>query len=105
MLISLPSPVTPTTPCGMRGLGCTGQCAGCPARAASLRGLGDFSMPDISALPAPLNSWPVLIGIAGLGGFMLLKGASRKRKSARVARLKARLAYQEAAAKASREAL
>ena len=106
MLISQPSRVMMTTPCGLRGLACTGQCVGCPARAAaSLQGLGELAMPDISSLPAPLNSWPVLIGAAGIAGFLLFRGGSRQRKSARRAKMLARLQYQEAAAKASREAL
>jgi hypothetical protein len=85
-------------PCGMRGVGCSGQCAQCPSRPAPARGMGaltDF-LPDISGLPAPLNSWPVLLAIIAAvvffatGGTKMFRGSSSgKSRALRLARLKA----------------
>jgi hypothetical protein len=54
-------------------------------------------LPDISTLPAPLNSWPVLLAIIAAviffagGGTKLFSrgGGSGNRKALRIARLKA----------------
>jgi len=98
IVTTVPAVSTRPTLCG---LGCTtpGQpCAGCasnPAnRGGALRGLG-LTLPDISGLPAPLNSWPVLIGLilAALfifgGGAAALSGKAGRRKALRKAGYKA----------------
>lgn len=87
-------------PCGLQGIGCTGQCSTCPGRS-QLKGLG-FS---IANLPAPLNDWRVLAAIAVvvllLVGTGLLKGGkSASRRKLRIARLK----YTEEAARIQRQA-
>jgi hypothetical protein len=84
-------PAFTPTPCGLQGSCTSGgpQCLGCAKNpdnhGGALRGLG-LALPDISGLPAPFNSWPVLIGallaalfLFGGAGAVFKKGTSRRR--------------------------
>lgn len=76
--------------CGLRGLGCTGQCGQCPAArpAAGVRGLGAF----YDTWPAPFNSPMVLIAIVVVAVILFGGGLSifgkRKNRSGRNSRLR-----------------
>lgn len=68
-------------PCGMSGLGCSGNCNGCPGRStlAGGRGLGAF----YDSFPAPFNNPLVLAAVAVavlmiFGGGLKLFGGSGK---------------------------
>jgi hypothetical protein len=81
---------TQQTPCGLRGLGCSGKCDQCSARGlAGGRGLGAF----YDSFPAPFNSPIVLIAIAVVvlivfGGGLKLFGGRKGGGNAKRARLR-----------------
>lgn len=88
-------------PCGMSGVGCAGNCSGCPGRAtlAGGRGLGAF----YDNFPAPLNNPLVLAAIAVavlmlFGGGLKLFGGSKAsgKRRAKLRLIQAQAAEQRA---------
>lgn len=95
------------TPCGLRGLGCSGQCQQCQARP-QLAGGSGLGAAFYDTLPSPFNNPLVLVAIVVvvliLFGGLSLFGSGRKSSSRRRAKLRlirAQAAEKEAALAAS----